>query len=178
MIDSQFLVASKSGYFNKRLNDTSEVELPEDFPGGAETFEMMALFMYGSSTVIDPFNVASLRCAAEFLEMSEEQCWGNLCERLDLYLNQVVLQSWDDTLVVLQRCQLLLPWSEQLLIVSRCIESLAFMACMEVLDPERTTDTPVVTLEQLASHDWSCQMMKDIVTQVKKIKCVHLLFKT
>ncbi|KAG4952807.1 hypothetical protein JHK87_038401 [Glycine soja] len=93
--------------------------------------------------------------------MTEDHCSGNLCERFDLYLNQVVLQSWDDTLIALQRCQMLLPWSEDLLIVSRCIESLAFMACMEVLDPERRRDTPVVTVEELASQDWSCEIIKD-----------------
>ncbi|KAI9080952.1 hypothetical protein K1719_037113 [Acacia pycnantha] len=166
----RFPLASKSGYFKKKLNnDTSEIELPADFPGGADTFEMIALFIYGSSSLIDPFNVASLRCAAEFLEMTEEQCSGNLCERFDLYLNQVVLQSWDDTLIVLQRCQILLPCSEDLLIVSRCIESLAFMACMEILDPEGRRDTPVVTMEELASQSWSCEM-KDMVPEELWIK--------
>lgn len=156
----QLPLTSKSGYFKKRLNDTSEIELPETFPGGPEAFEMIALFVYGSSTLIDPFNVAALRCAAEFLEMTEEHCSGNLCERFDLYLNQVVLQNWDDTLIALQRCQMLLPWSEDLLIVSRCIESLAFMACMEILDPERMRDTTqVVTLEELASQAWNCEMI-------------------
>ncbi|KAL2316568.1 hypothetical protein Fmac_030444 [Flemingia macrophylla] len=161
----KFPLTSKSGYFKKMLNDTSEVELPETFPGGPETFEMIASFIYGSSTLIDPFNVVALRCAAEFLEMTEDHCSGNLCERFDLYMNQVVLQSWDDTLIALQRCQMLLPWSEDLLIVSRCIESLAFMACMEVLDPERMRDTPVVTVEELTSQAWSSEIMKDAVSQ-------------
>uniref|UniRef100_A0A2C9UP56 NPH3 domain-containing protein n=1 Tax=Manihot esculenta TaxID=3983 RepID=A0A2C9UP56_MANES len=153
----------KSGYFRKRLIETTELELPQEFPGGPEAFEMIALFLYGSSTLIDPFNVAALRCAAEFLEMTEEYCCGNLCERFDLYLNQVVFQSWDDTLIVLQRCQTLVPWSEDLLIVGRCIESLAFMACMEILDPERRRDKPVVTLESLADQAWSCETAKEIV---------------
>lgn len=123
---------------------------------------MIALFIYGSSTFIDPFNVASLRCAAEFLEMTEANSSGNLCERTDLYLNQVVLQSWDDTLIVLQKCQTLLPWSEELLIVSRCIESLAFMSCMEILDPERKRKKPIVSLEALASQPWNNKLLKDI----------------
>ncbi|KAH7511140.1 hypothetical protein JRO89_XSUnG0221000 [Xanthoceras sorbifolium] len=161
---------SKSGYFKKRLNGLTEHELPEEFPGGPETFEMIALFIYGSSTLIDPFNVAALRCAAEFLEMKEEYCAGNLCERFDLYLNQVVLQSWDDTLIVLQRCQTLLPWAEELLIVSRCIESLAFMACMEILDPERRREKPVVTLEALVGQAWCCERVKGILSQDLWIK--------
>lgn len=161
---------SKSGYFRRQLNESNEVELPGNFPGGAETFEMMALFIYGSSTLVDPFNVAALRCAAEFLEMTEEYISGNLCERFDIYLNQVVLQSWDDTLIVLQKCQLLLPLAEELLIVSRCIESLAFMACMEILDPERRRDHPVVTLEALASQPWSNETVKEILSQDLWIK--------
>ncbi|WJZ99671.1 hypothetical protein VitviT2T_018093 [Vitis vinifera] len=161
---------SKSGYFKKRLKESSELELPQDFPGGPETFEMIALFMYGSSTLIDPFNVVALRCAAEFLEMTEDHCIGNLCERFDLYLNQVVLQSWDDTLIVLQKCQKLLPWSEELLIVSRCIESLAFMACMEILDPERRRDQPVITVEALANQTWSSGTVKEIAIQDLWIK--------
>ncbi|GKV18383.1 hypothetical protein SLEP1_g28777 [Rubroshorea leprosula] len=161
---------SKSGYFQKRLTESNELELPQNFPGGPETFEMIVLFIYGSSTLVDPFNVAALRCAAEFLEMTEEYCTGNLCDRFDLYLNQVVLQSWDDTLIVLQKCQALLPWSEELLIVSRCIESLAFMACMEILDPERRRDRPVVTLEALAGEAWSHEAGKTIVNQELWIK--------
>lgn len=161
---------AKSGYFKKRLTELTEHELPEDFPGGPETFEMIALFIYGSSTLIDPFNVAALRCAAEFLEMKEEYCVGNLCERFDLYLNQVVLQSWDDTLIVLQRCQTLLPWAEELLIVSRCIESLAFMACMEILDPEQRREKPVVTLEALVGQAWCCERAKGMASQDLWIK--------
>ncbi|KAH0651872.1 hypothetical protein KY289_031069 [Solanum tuberosum] len=161
---------SKSGYFRRQLNESNEVELPRNFPGGAETFEMMALFIYGSSTLVDPFNVAALRCAAEYLEMTEEYISGNLCERFDIYLNQVVLQSWDDTLIVLQKCQMLLPLAEELLIVSRCIESLAFMACMEILDPERRRDHPVVTLDALASQPWSNETVKAILSQDLWIK--------
>ncbi|XP_019158963.1 PREDICTED: BTB/POZ domain-containing protein At5g48130 [Ipomoea nil] len=167
------LLLSKSGYFKKKLNESEEVELPDDFPGGPETFEAIALFIYGSPTLIDPFNVATLRCAAEFLEMTEAHSPGNLCERFDIYLNQVVLQRWDDTLVVLQRCQSLLPGAEDLLIVSRCIESLAFMACMEILDPERRRDHPIVTLEALATVAWSCQdqtVLKQILRQDLWIK--------
>lgn len=167
----QYPLFSKSGYFKKRsLSETNEHELPQNFPGGPETFEMIALFIYGSSTLIDPFNVAALRCAAEFLEMTEEHCCGNLCVRFDLYLNQVVLQSWDATLIVLQRCQTLLPWAEELLIVSRCIESLAFMACMEILDPERRREKPMVTLEALVSQAWCCERLKGTVSQDLWIK--------
>ncbi|XAR55288.1 hypothetical protein NMG60_11035320 [Bertholletia excelsa] len=149
---------SKSGYFKRKLSESNE------------TFEMIALFIYGSSTLVDPFNVAALRCAADFLEIKEEHGSGNLCERFDIYLNQVVLQSWDDTLIVLQKCQTLLPWSEELLIVSRCIESLAFMACMEILDPERRRDRPVITLKALASQAWNSETVNEVLSHDLWIK--------
>ncbi|KAJ0982220.1 hypothetical protein J5N97_010475 [Dioscorea zingiberensis] len=130
---------------------------------------MVALFIYESPLPLDPFNVAALRCAAEFLEMTEMYGSRNLCERSDLYLNQVVLQNWDDTLIVLQKCQPLLPWSEELLIVSRCVESLAFMACMEILDPEDKRDRSIITtLEALAG--WNCEKVKEIAGQDLWIK--------
>lgn len=138
----QLPLTCKSGYFREKLKDTNEVELPPNFPGGADTFETIALLLYGSSSsssLVDPLNVASLRCAAEFLHMREDY---NLCERFDVYLNQVILQSWNDTLIVLQTCHSLLPWAEDLLIVTRCIEALAFMACMEILDPDRRAEQP------------------------------------
>ncbi|KAM7503740.1 hypothetical protein LguiB_002644 [Lonicera macranthoides] len=162
---------TKSGYFNRKLSESNElIELPSNFPGGPETFEMITLFIYGSSTLVDPLNVAALRCAAQFLEMTEDYGSGNLCERFDIYLNQVVLQSWDDTLIVLQKCQTLLPLAEELLIVSRCIESLAFMACMEILDPERRREQPVITLEALTAQPWSSEIVKEIVSQDLWIK--------
>ncbi|KAF6142451.1 hypothetical protein GIB67_039415, partial [Kingdonia uniflora] len=161
---------SKSGYFKKALHTSAEIELPENFPGGPKVFKMVVLFTYGSSTLIDPFNVALLRCAAEFLEMNEDYGLGNLCERSDLYLNQVVLQSWDDTLIVLQKCHTLLPLSEELLIVSHCFESLAFMACLEILDLERRRETLIITLEHLASRAWSCETVKEVSSQDLWIK--------
>lgn len=161
----QSALVSKCGYFKKALTQLFDVELPENFPGGSKIFEMVALFSYGYPLPLDPFNVAAIRCAAELLEMVEDRASGNLRERSDLYLNQVVLQSWDDTLIVLRKCQALLPWSEELLIVSRCVESLAFMACMEILDPEQSRDQSVVTSQALGGRTWDCEVVKEIAGQ-------------
>ncbi|WOK93081.1 BTB/POZ domain-containing protein [Canna indica] len=166
----QLPLTSRSGYFKKALLESSDVVLPRGFPGGPETFEMVALFSYGSPLPLDPFVVSALRCAAEFLEMTEEYATRNLCETSDLYLNQVVLQSWDDTLIALQTCQTLLPMAEELLVVSRCVESLAFMSCMEILDPEQRRDHPVVTLHALAGRPWNPEAVKEMAGQDLWIK--------
>lgn len=155
----QLPLTRKSEYLREKLKDRDEVELPPDFPGGAETFEMVALFIYysSSSALLHPSNAAPLRCAAEFLKMREEY------DRLDMYLNQVVLQSWHQTLTVLRTCiaQTLLPWAEDLLITSRCIETTAFMACMEILDPDRRRGQPLVT----AAWPWSQSTVREMMSR-------------
>ncbi|RLM85187.1 BTB/POZ domain-containing protein [Panicum miliaceum] len=158
-------LASKCGYFSEALLESGDVELPASFPGGCEAFEVIALFCYGDAVALDPFNVAAVRCAAEFLVV------GGLGARCDLYINQVVLQSWDDALIVLQRCQPLLPVAEELLIVSRCVESLAFMACMEILDPEQRRDQPgAVGARALVGRRWDAELVKELAARDLWIK--------
>ncbi|KAF6172244.1 hypothetical protein GIB67_024866 [Kingdonia uniflora] len=98
---NKYPLISKSGYFKKALHTSTEIKLPDNFPGGPKVFEMVVLFTYGSFTLIDSFNVTLLKCATEFLEMNKDYGSGNLCDHSDLYRNQVVLQSWDDTLLPL-----------------------------------------------------------------------------
>ncbi|CAM0906496.1 unnamed protein product [Alopecurus aequalis] len=162
-------LASRCRYFSQAIEEVSgDVELPASFPGGSEAFEVIGLFCYGDAVALDPFNVAAVRCAAEFLDV------GGLGARCDLYINQVVLQSWDDALIVLQRCQPLLPVAEELLIVSRCVESLAFMACMEILDPEQSRDQPGVddagVRGQLVGRHWDAENVKELAARDLWIK--------
>ncbi|CAN6205899.1 unnamed protein product [Urochloa humidicola] len=158
-------LVSKCGYFTEAMLESGDVELPASFPGGCEAFEAIALSCYGDTVALDPFNVAAVRCAAEFLGV------GGLGARCDLYINQVVLQSWDDALIVLQRCQPLLPVAEELLIVSRCVESLAFMACMEILDPEQRRDQPGAAAGRaLAGRRWDAELVKELAARDLWIK--------
>ncbi|KAJ7542376.1 hypothetical protein O6H91_10G103700 [Diphasiastrum complanatum] len=145
-------VVSKSGYLRRKLTETDEIELPIDFPG-VETFELVIDFCKGSTILMEPSNVAPLRCAAEFLEMDEKQCRQNLSECTDKYLNEVVLQSWVDTSKVLQKCADLLPLAEKTFVVSRCIESLAFTACVELLEHEEREE--LKACQSSESHCWS-----------------------
>jgi hypothetical protein len=158
-------LVSKCKYLSQALLQSSEVELPASFPGGCEAFEVIALFCYGDDVALDPFNVAAVRCAAEFTDA------GGLGARCDLYINQVVLQSWDDALIMLQRCQPLLLAAEELLIVSRCVDSLAFMACMEILDPEQRREQPAaVTARALAGRRWDAELVKELAARDLWIK--------
>lgn len=106
------------------------IELP-DVPGGAKTFELVAKFCYGVKLELTAANVVYLRCAAEHLEMTEEYEEGNLISQTEIFLNQVVLRNWKDSLKALQTCDDVLPYAEELQIPKRCIDSLAAKACTD-----------------------------------------------
>ena len=103
----------------------------ENFPGGSETFEIILKFCYGLPVDLNPNNIASLRCASEFLEMTEEFEDGNLITKTEAFLTFAVLCSWKDTITILKSCEALSPWAENLQIVRRCCDSLAWKASRE-----------------------------------------------
>lgn len=108
--------------------DTAVVCL-DDVPGGADSFELAARFCYGMAVDLTAANISGLRCAAEFLEMTEDLEEGNLIFKTEAFLSYVVLSSWRDSIVVLKSCEGLSPWAENLQIVRRCSESIAWKAC-------------------------------------------------
>ncbi|XP_020092299.1 BTB/POZ domain-containing protein At1g30440-like [Ananas comosus] len=132
----KFPLISKSGLLEKLITENSDkddgciIKLP-DIPGGAKSFELVARFCYGVKLELTASNVVYLRCAAEYLEMTEEIHEGNLIAQTELFLNQVVLRSWKDSLKALKTCDDLLPYAENLNIVKKCIESLAVKACTD-----------------------------------------------
>lgn len=129
----QYPLVSKCGYIGRIELQPSisnfgyELKL-ENFPGGPETFEIVLKFCYGLPLDFNPNNIAPLRCASEFLEMSEELEDGNLISKTEAFLTFVVLSSWKDTITVLKSCENLSPWAENLQIVRRCCDSIAWKA--------------------------------------------------
>ncbi|KAL0917107.1 hypothetical protein M5K25_012154 [Dendrobium thyrsiflorum] len=131
----KYPLLSRSGKMNRMIYETSReldpnvvVEL-NDLPGGFEAFELAAKFCYGIAVDLTAANIAGLRCAAEYLEMTEDLEEGNLIFKTEAFLSYVVLSSWRDSIVVLKSCEGLSPWAENLQIVRRCSESIAWKAC-------------------------------------------------
>ncbi|KAI3506496.1 hypothetical protein L1887_28857 [Cichorium endivia] len=118
-------------------NQGYELKL-QNFPGGAETFEIVLKFCYGFPVSLNSRNAAPLRCAAEFLDMNEELEDGNLKSKTDSFLTLVVFSSWKDSITVLKSCESLSPWAENLQIVRRCCDSIAWAAQGNFT----TTETP------------------------------------
>ncbi|KAL6501901.1 hypothetical protein OROGR_027034 [Orobanche gracilis] len=125
----KFPLLSKSNRLQKLVCEANEENSDEiqlaDFPGGPTSFEMCAKFCYGITVTLSPYNVVAARCASEYLEMTEDLERGNLILKIEIFLNSGVLLSWKDSIIVLQTAKSLLPWSENLKIVIRCIDSIA-----------------------------------------------------
>lgn len=99
-----------------------------DFPGGSETFELAAKFCYGVKVDLTASNVGPLRCAGEFLEMTEEYSEDNLISKTERFFSQHVLKSLKDSVKALKSCERLVPLAETLGITERCIDSIASRA--------------------------------------------------
>ncbi|KAJ8751631.1 hypothetical protein K2173_025787 [Erythroxylum novogranatense] len=125
----KFPLLSKSNCLQKLVSKANEENCDEitvgDFPGGPKAFEICAKFCYGMTVTLNAYNVVAVRCAAEYLEMTEDVDRGNLIFKIEVFLNSSIFRSWKDSIIVLQTAKSLLPWSEDLKIVGRCIDSIA-----------------------------------------------------
>ncbi|PWA99690.1 BTB/POZ fold [Artemisia annua] len=149
----KFPLVSKSGKMNRIIYESRDMDFEEvtldELPGGADAFELIAKFCYGIAIDLTATVIAALRCAAEYLEMTEDLEEGNLIFKTEAYLNYVVLSSWNDSVLVLKSCEKLSPWAENLQIVRRCSESLAWKTC--------TDPTGVSLNNSRGVHDWWCE---------------------
>jgi APA family basic amino acid/polyamine antiporter len=135
LISLQFPLLSKSAILGRLIEENAEQDeciiKVSDIPGGAISFELVARFCYGVKIELSPANIVHLRCAAEYLQMTEETAADNLINQAETFFNQAVLRSWKDSLEALKTCDALLPHAEDLHIAKRCIESLAAKASID-----------------------------------------------
>lgn len=139
--------------FGASEDGTNEVYI-HDFPGGPKAFEICAKFCYGMTVTLNAYNVAAARCAAEYLEMIEDIEKGNLIYKIDVFLNSSVFCSWKDSIIVLQTTMSLLPWSEELKIVGRCIDSIASKTLLDpsLVNWSYTYNKRAATSDQIVEH--------------------------
>ncbi|KAL3647970.1 hypothetical protein CASFOL_008938 [Castilleja foliolosa] len=133
----KFPLVSRSGRIRKQLMEVKESNISRlnlsAVPGGPHTFEIAAKFCYGMNVEIKTSNVAHLRCAAHFLEMTEEYSDKNLDSKTETYLKDSVFPSIPNSITVLHHCETLLPISEDINLVNRLINAISNNACKEQL---------------------------------------------
>ncbi|KAG2395033.1 hypothetical protein LR48_Vigan09g139300 [Vigna angularis] len=135
----KFMLVAKSNYIRKLILESNESELTRidlsDMPGGPAIFEKAAKFCYGVNFEITVNNVAVLRCAAEFLEMTDQYCENNLAGRTEEFLTKVAFFTLTGAVTVLKSCHNLLPYADDIKIVKRCVEAVSAKACSEANFP-------------------------------------------
>ncbi|KAK7406469.1 hypothetical protein VNO78_08095 [Psophocarpus tetragonolobus] len=145
----KFPLVSKCGYIRKLVSESNDADVSlieiSDVPGGAEAFELAAKFCYGINFEINVENIATLRCVAEYLEMTEDYSVGNLVGRTDAYLNEVALKTIAGAVSVLHLSENLLQIAERAKLVSRCIDAIAYIACKESQFCSARSDSGVVS---------------------------------
>ncbi|KAK1409607.1 hypothetical protein QVD17_36134 [Tagetes erecta] len=137
----KFPLISRSKMLENLIGEVSDDELKikfedenlsfaklHDLPGGPKIFLLIAKFCYGVKIEINSSNVVPLRCASEYLQMTEEYGEGNLINQTETYLDEA-LDTWFGTFKALESCEQVVEFAENLHIVSRCINSLAMKAC-------------------------------------------------
>uniref|UniRef100_A0A1J3K6J0 BTB/POZ domain-containing protein n=1 Tax=Noccaea caerulescens TaxID=107243 RepID=A0A1J3K6J0_NOCCA len=132
----KFPLLSKCGFIKRLVSESKNDSEPtvikiSDIPGGSDSFELAAKFCYGINFDMSTDNIAMLRCAAEYLEMTEEHSVENLVVRAETYLNEVALKSLSSSITILHKSEELLPVAERVKLVSRCIDAIAYMTCQE-----------------------------------------------
>ncbi|KAL0806838.1 hypothetical protein Bca101_099330 [Brassica carinata] len=120
-----FPLLSKCLRLQRMCSESPESNQLPNFPGGVEAFELCAKYCYGMTITISAYNIVAARCAAEYLQMSEEVEKGNLVYKLEVFLNTCILNGWRDSIVTLHTTKAFPLWSEDLAITSRCIEAIA-----------------------------------------------------
>lgn len=129
--ESNPITASKQEEAENEIEEEEEVtchvSLP-DLPGGSETFEMIAKFCYGVKMELSSSNVAPLRCAGQYLEMTEEYAEDNLISKTERFLSQSVCKSLKESIKALKSCENIMSFAESLGIIQTCIDSIASRA--------------------------------------------------
>ncbi|XP_010464475.1 PREDICTED: putative BTB/POZ domain-containing protein At3g08660 [Camelina sativa] len=126
----KFPLVARSGKMRKKVRElkdsSSTIEL-RDFPGGPTTFELAIKFCYGIVFDITAFNVVALRCAAGYLEMTDDYKEENLIFLAENYHDKIFFRSLHESVQVLCSCQTQ-EMAETFEIPNRCVEAIAMNA--------------------------------------------------
>ncbi|KAG8640686.1 BTB/POZ domain-containing protein At3g22104 isoform X1 [Manihot esculenta] len=130
MVDKK-LISSYSGrlskLFGKSTGSTRHIKVIfNDFPGGAESFELISRFCYNNGRIdITPYNISLLHYAAQYMEMNNSVSGSqNLMEQIEKSLQEINDWTWLEVLVAVKQCQGLFPPMDCSVILEKCMDSI------------------------------------------------------
>ncbi|KAG2317420.1 hypothetical protein Bca4012_068320 [Brassica carinata] len=98
-----------------------------DFPGGAECFELVTRFCYnnGQFTVV-PSNVVLFHCAAKFMEVTK------VLEQTEKCMEEIRYWTWSEVLLGLKQCQELETSSDTDSLAAKLMDALVEKLCLAI----------------------------------------------
>ncbi|XP_059283052.1 BTB/POZ domain-containing protein At3g22104 isoform X1 [Lycium ferocissimum] len=126
------VICSYSGRINKLFGKSKRGTrylkvIFHDFPGGAESFELITRFCYNKGKIheINPINVSTLYCAASYMEMEKSVSGNqNLFELTKKSLEDIRYWTWSELLDALKLCQNLMPVASSSGLIDKYLDSL------------------------------------------------------
>ncbi|PHT59875.1 hypothetical protein CQW23_02238 [Capsicum baccatum] len=118
----KFPLVSRSERTRKMLLEAKDTKVSRinlnGLPGSSDAFELSAKFCYGVNIEITISNVALLRCAARFMEMTEDISKKNLEIRTKVFLEDVVFTNISNSIFALHRCETLLRYLKKSILLA------------------------------------------------------------
>lgn len=155
----QDIISSYSGrisnLFRKPRGGAKNIKVVfHDFPGGAESFELMSRFCYNRGQVeITPLNLFPLYCIATFMEMNKSVSGTlNLLEQTEKSLGEIRYWTWSELLVALKQCQDLLPVAKTSVMLQRILDSLVGKLALA----SETSPCPSISSSDSSGIRFSC----------------------
>ncbi|KAI4965609.1 hypothetical protein ZWY2020_051276 [Hordeum vulgare] len=106
-------------------------------------------------------------------EMNETVDKGNLIYKIDVFLSSSIFRSWKDSIIVLGTTKAHLPWSEDLKLVSHCIDSISFKASVDT--SRLNGHIPAVRAKGLVGEDLTdldIDSYKQVISAIKTMGMV------
>ncbi|KAL7611635.1 hypothetical protein Lser_V15G07966 [Lactuca serriola] len=133
----KFPLLSRCGKIEKLMKETennnkgTSTIILEDIPGGATSFLAASKFCYGVHIELTPTNIVMVYHVSDYLEMTDEYGDDNLFSKTETYFHKNILKNWKDCMVALQSCETIVTKSDNLQIISKCLNAMSAMVCTD-----------------------------------------------
>lgn len=135
-----------------------------DFPGGADGFELMSRFCYNNGKIdISPLNVSLLFCIAHFMEMKESVSGAkNLFEKTEKSIHEIRYWTWSELVFALRQCQDLQSVANTSCILDKYLDSITRrIASSSEASPCPSTSSPDSSAHRLSCDTRSTESLKN-----------------
>ncbi|CAD5323800.1 unnamed protein product [Arabidopsis thaliana] len=126
------IICAYSGTLRKLLGKSTSSSgnlkvIFNDFPGGAESFELVSRFCYNDGRVaVMPSNVVFLHCAAKFMEVTK------VLEQTEKCMEEIRYWAWPEVLLCLKQCQEVETSPEVDSLAAKLMDALVEKLCLTI----------------------------------------------